>query len=152
MALTFGFSSLRDVFAKLKRDAAALDEEVTSDGLFNFVVTGYSMIDWVKKDPSVPVAAKAGPLVQALYNDQWLKVCGDLATASKHFTLTSRNPITDSATSESGFGVGRYGMGGYGVGEESIEIKLNDGTTFNCLDLVKGVLSTWNAYFTAHGI
>lgn len=32
----------------------------------------------------------------------------DLATAGKHFSLTSRNPITDSTTSERGFGVGRY--------------------------------------------
>ncbi len=152
MSLTLGFSSLRDVFAKLKRDAAALDAEVTSDALFNFVITGYSMIDWVKKDLSVPISAKAASVVQALYNDRWLKVCGDLATAGKHFSLTSRNPITDSTTSGRGFGVGRYGAGVYGVGEENIEILLNDETTFNCLDLVKGVLSTWETFFTTHGI
>ena len=152
MALTFGFSSIRDVFSKLERDAAALAEEVTGDGLFNFVITGYSMIDWVKNDPSVPVAAKAANVVQALYDDQWLKVCGDLATAGKHFTLTSRTPITDSTRSERGFGVGRFGTGAFGVGEESIEIQLNDGTTFDSLDLVKGVLSSWKAFFSAYGI
>jgi hypothetical protein len=48
MALTFALSSIRDLFAKLERDAALLDEEVTADRAFNFVVTGYSMIDYGK--------------------------------------------------------------------------------------------------------
>ncbi len=153
MALTFGFNSIRDLLAKLERDAKILEEkEVTGDAFFNFVITGYSMIDWVKKDPSVPASAKAASVVQGLYADQWLKVCGDLATAAKHFTLTQRVPITDSAKTESGFGVGRYGMGGYGVGEESIEIELNDGNKFDGLDLVRGVLATWNDFFQTHRI
>ncbi|MCH2269036.1 MAG: hypothetical protein MK510_00615 [SAR324 cluster bacterium] len=43
MSLTFGFYSIRDLFAKLHRDADSLDEEVKSDSFFNFVVMGYSM-------------------------------------------------------------------------------------------------------------
>ncbi|AOS84391.1 hypothetical protein BIU88_09770 [Chlorobaculum limnaeum] len=152
MALTFGLTSIRDLHAKLQRDAATLDEEVTSDSFFNFVVTGYSMIDWVKNDPSVSSAAKVPAIVESLYNDHWLKVCGDLATASKHFTLTKRTPITSSASSLSGFGVGRFGKGVYGVGEESIEVCLNDGTSFHCLDMVQGVLSSWQTFFSIHGI
>lgn len=152
MALTFGLTSICDLLAKLQRDAAALDEEVTSDRLFNFVVTGYSMIDWVRNDPSVPSTAKAPAIVQGLSNDHWLKVCGDIANASKHFTLTRRAPITVSASSSRGFGVGRFGKGGYGVGEEIIEVHLNDGTSFHCLDLVQGVLSSWQTFFSAHGI
>jgi len=152
MALTFGLTSIRDLHAKLQRDAATLDEEVTSDSFFNFVVTGYSMIDWVKNDPSVSSAAKVPAIVESLYNDHWLKVCGDLATASKHFTLTKRTPITSSASSLSGFGVGRFGKGVYGVGEESIEVCLNDGTSFHCLDMVQGVLSSWQTFFSTHGI
>lgn len=152
MTLTFGLTSIRDLQAKLLRDAAALDHEVTSESFFNFVVTGYSMIDWVKNDPSVPSTAKVPAIVQSLYNDHWLKICGDLATASKHFTLTKRTPITSSASSVSGFGVGRFGKGGYGVGEESIEVCLNDGTRFHCLDMVQSVLSSWQTFFSAHGI
>lgn len=110
------------------------------------------MIDWVKNDPSVSSAAKVPAIVESLYNDHWLKVCGDLATASKHFTLTKRTPITSSASSLSGFGVGRFGKGVYGVGEESIEVCLNDGTSFHCLDMVQGVLSSWQTFFSIHGI
>ena len=109
MALTFGLTSLNDLYAKLKRDASALEHEVTSDHFFNFVVTGYSMIDWVKNDPYVPYTAKSSDILQGLYNDQWLKVCGDLATACKHYTLSKRKPITLSAIASSGFGVGGFG-------------------------------------------
>lgn len=150
MALTFGFASIREIFAKLERDAAALDEEVSGDRFFNFVVTGYSMIDWVKNDPTVPASAKACLEVQSLYDDRYLKVCGDLATAVKHFKLTQRTPSVTSAESERGCGVGRWGMGGFGVGEESIEITLNDGTSINGMDLVQGVLSKWKGFFAAH--
>jgi hypothetical protein len=150
MALTFGFSSIRDVLAKLERDAAALDEEVSGDRFFNFVVTGYSMIDWVKNDPTVPASAKLE--VQYLHSDRYLRVCGDLATAVKHFRLTRRAPKVVSADSERGFGVGRFGRGGFGVGEESIEINLNDGTYINGLDLVQSVVAKWKSFFSAHGI
>jgi hypothetical protein len=154
MTLTYGLSSVRHLFAKLQRDAALLGEEVTSDRFFNFVVTGYSMIDWVKNDPSVPAAARTAPALDGLRDDQWLKVCGDLAIASKHFTLTLRKAkaITASADSSRGYGVGRDGKGAYGVGEESIEVQLSDGTSLRCLDLVTGVVSTWKTFFTTQGV
>jgi len=152
MTLIFCLNSVRDLFAKLQRDSDALDEEVTSDGLFNFVVTGYSMIDWLKNDPAVPASAKADIVISDLRKDKWLKVYGDLAIASKHFKLKQRVPVTSSATTSQGFGVGRYGKGNYGVGEESIEVQLNDGTTFHCLELVQGVIDSWMAFFAAHGI
>ena len=152
MTLIFCLNSVRDLFAKLQRDSDALDEEVTSDGLFNFVVTGYSMIDWLKNDPAVPASAKADIVVSDLRKDKWLKVYGDLAIASKHFKLKQRVPVTSSATTSQGFGVGRYGKGGYGVGEESIEVQLNDGATFHCIELVQGVIASWQTFFAAHNI
>jgi hypothetical protein len=150
MALTFGLTSARDLLAKLQRDAVLLEEEVTADRAFNFVVTGYSLIDWIRNEPSVPSAAKAA--AQVLYADQWLKICGDLATGCKHFELTRRTPITSSALPARGFGVGRFGKGNYGDGEQSILIQLNNGNTCDCLELVQGVLSTWEKFFSAHNI
>ena len=119
---------------------------------FNFVVTGYSLIDWIKHDPTVPASAKEQIQIDALYTDTWLKVCGDLATAAKHFKFTIRVPEMSSASSSSGYGMGRFGKGGFGVGEESINIVLNDGTSYNGLDFLQGVLSSWDAFFLKHGI
>ena len=153
MALTFGFNTARDLLSKLERDATLLlDESVTGDRFMNFVLTGYALIDWIKNDPAVPGAAKQHSVVHALYADRALKVCGDLANSVKHFTLTSRMPITRDADTESGFGVGRYGTGGYGEGEEEIVITLNDGTVLNALDFVQDVLTVWKTFFVAHAL
>ncbi len=150
MALTFSLKTATDLYKKLERDARALDEKVTSDRLFNFVVTGYSLIDWIKNDPSVSAAAKND--TKCLYEDRWLKVCGDLATACKHFTINKRTPITSTGSSNTGWGMGRYGKGAYGNGEESIEITLDDGNIFKCDELVRNVLLTWKCFFTTHSI
>ncbi|MBT5177039.1 MAG: hypothetical protein HOL93_10860 [Candidatus Marinimicrobia bacterium] len=136
----------------MQRDADALNEEVTTDSFFNFVVTGYSMIDWVKNDHSLPESTKDKAVIKSLYADKWLTICGDIATASKHFVLDIRKPITSSAISSQGFGNGRFGKVDFGEGEESIQIQLNDGTTFHCLDLVQGVLTSWDKFFLAHNI
>jgi len=151
MSLTFDFTTVRDLMAKLERDAELLERRaVSSDVFFNFVITGYSMIDWVKNDTSLPASAKAE--IQVLYANQWLKVCGDIATACKHFALSRRNSATNSVTSLRGFGVGRYGMGEYGVGEKAIDIHLSDGTTVDALKLVRGVLAAWRDFFQTHKI
>jgi hypothetical protein len=80
------------------------------------------------------------------------RICRDLANACKHFTLNYPNAVTASAPSNRGFGVGRYGKGGYGLGEESIEVQLNDGTSFQCLDLVNNVIASWQSFFKSHGM
>lgn len=52
-SLSIPLASPHDLFAKLKRDAALLIEDRVSSGrFFNFVITGYSFIDWVKVDPA----------------------------------------------------------------------------------------------------
>lgn len=152
MGLTYGLTSAREVFEKLQRDGDRLEAEFTSDGLFNFVLTGYSLIDWVKCDPSLPRSAQSREEIKSLYDDFWLKVCGDLATASKHFNLSKRQPITRSATNSVGYGVGRFGKGGFGAGEEAVHIELNDGTTYGGLEFVDGVLESWTNFFERHQI
>ncbi|HEU5341666.1 hypothetical protein [Edaphobacter sp.] len=142
-SLSLPLKSADDLFEKLKRDATLLDSEVTTDRFFNFVITGYSLIDWVKADPAMATVE-----VESLYANRWLKICGDLATAGKHFELSRRLPITIEASSSQGYGCGRYGRGGYGTGEEQIQIKLNDGTVINCLDFVREVVAFWAMVFS----
>jgi hypothetical protein len=104
MGLTPGLSSAVDLFRKLQRDTR-LDHELTDDHFFNLVITGYSLIDWVKHDPSLPAAARTPESIAGLHNEPWLNLCGDLANASKHFVLTTRVPATKEVTSKSGLGI-----------------------------------------------
>lgn len=142
--------SAADLLSKLQRDAGLLRAEVTSDRFYNFVVTGYSLIDWIKHDPVVPAHAKAD--VSSLYDDDWLKLCGDVATAAKHFHLTKRIPTASGVSAKRGYGVGRFGKGAFGVGEEQIDVHLPNGTVHALLDLVEAVLQAWTNFFSRHAI
>lgn len=156
MSLVPGLTSAVDLFHKLQRDAERLNAEVTSDAFFNFVVTGYSIIDWIKNDPAIPASAKTRAELDTLYESPWLKVCGDLANASKHFTLTRRTPVTVEATSKSGFGMGRYDTASFGRGEESIEIKVRDTkgneSEWTALEFATAVNQAWLVFFARHGV
>ncbi len=150
MSLTYGFKTPQDILDKVHRDADLLDDEVTSDRLFNFVVTAYSLIDWISESRLASCSQKDA--AQSFRESQPLKICGDIANASKHFVLKRRKPITSSAVSIQGWGCGRYGKGGWGVGEEQIEIVLNDGTRISGQQFVQDVLSVWAAFFAEHPI
>jgi hypothetical protein len=153
MSRTYGIKTAPDLLAKLERDAQLLREEVSSDRFFNFVVTAYSLADWIQNDPTVPASAKSD--LQRFRGTAQIKICRDLANASKHFQLDpTRNPSPKVASAESdqGFGVGRFGVGGFGVGEEEITVVLSAGNSINGLDLMAGTLKEWHQFFTAHGI
>jgi hypothetical protein len=152
MTLTPGLSSAVDLFHKLQRDITRLDQEVTHDHFFNFVITGYSLIDWVKNDPSLPAAARTAEAIRALYEEPWLKVCGDLANASKHFVLTKRRPVTTEVMSHSGWGIGRYGRGAFGEGERDIVVHIHGAPSWSALEVSVGVLQVWLQFFERHGI
>ncbi|MDQ6977284.1 MAG: hypothetical protein Q9M75_04150, partial [Ghiorsea sp.] len=89
-SLRFGFTNVSDLFDKLQRDAVLLDEEVTSDRFFNFVITGHSMIDWVRKDSNIPESVRDENTIKELRENKWLKVCGEIANANKHFRLDKK--------------------------------------------------------------
>ncbi len=140
MTLTFGLNTPRDLLEKLKRDAALLSKEVTSDRFFNFVVTGYSIIDWVKNGDSVPATAKAA--VAGMYGEPWIKICGDLANASKHFKLTTRVPLTSKVEPiEHGFGL-RFGEA-FGQAGHGMRIELSDETAFSHVTFIENVVNAW---------
>lgn len=146
-ALTYGLETPSDLLAKLKRDAALLKDEVTSDRFFNFVVTGYSLIDWVKECSAVPAAAQAE--AQKMYTDPWIQVCGDIATASKHFRLTQRTPITSKAEAVE-YGWGLRWDGAWGLAGPGVRIELNDGTFYSHVTFIENVVKTWQSFFETH--
>jgi hypothetical protein len=152
VSLTPGLTTAVDLFHKLQRDIGRLNTEITSDDFFNFVITGYSLIDWVKHDASLPASVRTPDEIDALHKEPWLTVCGDLATASKHYTLTRRKPVVTSAESQRGWGKGRYGKGAYGAGEEDIVIRINNDTEWTALEFACGVLQAWLQFFERHHI
>ena len=146
MSLRYGLRSAADLFAKLRRDSAALEAEVSSDLTFNFVVTAYHLKEWIASDPSIEVDPTK---LERIARSKWFQACRDLANASKHFELDPRrNPDpTQSAESEKGYGVGRSGVGAFGHGEEAISIELKSGETVTVLQLVQEIMALYQSFF-----
>lgn len=150
MSLTYSFEKARNLFDKMSREASVLEEDVSGDKAFNFVVTAYHLKDWIEKDSSVPQAARDD--LRTIRADRHFQICRDLANASKHMVITRYQPSTAGASSSNGYGIGRFGKGAYGVGEESIEITHTDGSVINILQLKNEMMSLWTDFFSRHGI
>lgn len=146
----FAIHTARDLHAKLGRDASSLHDEVSSDRLFNFFVTAWSLVDWIKRDDSVPAGAKAAR--DTIRTDPLLQVCRDLANGCKHHTITRYDSSTERTVSTSGFGLGRFGKGAFGIGEESVVVVMKDGTRYPVLQLVDDVAERWRLFFEKHSI
>ena len=152
MALTAGLKTPRDMLAKLHTEHSRLKTTVTSGDLMNFAITGYHLIEWIKKNPSTAATVKSD--LEAMYRNPDIGVCRDIANESKHFALKNdyEDRVADKTSAISGYGVGGYGKGPYGIGEESIVVVLLDGTRFDSLTWAQRIVDAWDAFFSKHGL
>jgi hypothetical protein len=143
----YGFQTPRDLLEKLKRDGDRLWSDVTPDNLFNYVVTAWSLIDWIKNGPAVgdPVLESARKM---LLDDPYLQVCRDLTNHSKHFTLRYSPSVTGVA-SVGGYGTVPYGSAGYGQGTYAIQAGAD---TYYVHDLIGEVLLLYETFFATYGL
>lgn len=149
MNLTYSFQNPRDLFEKMERDAAALDDCVTGDKAFNFVITACHIRDWIMSSSDTQEIKDA---LKTLTNNKSFQLCRDLTNASKHMEITKYEPLAEDASSSQGFGVGRFGKGPCGIGEESIEITHSDGSMIDILQLKDEIVSLWSEFFSEHKI
>jgi hypothetical protein len=155
LAYGYGLKTAGDLLSKLRRDRERLRKQITPDRFFNFVVTGYHIIDWIKHDPSVPQSAKNDR--GSMFDNPHVQICQDLANASKHFELdpkrARRDPVVEktSAVSNFAYGTGAYGEGPYGGGE-SVVIVLAEGKRIDALRFADAVVEAWEAFFAKHAV
>ena len=150
VSLRFGFETSRDLFAKLKRDVALLEEEVTRDRFFNFVVTACHLAEWIRKDPAFPSSQRKG--LSQLEKNRLFRACCDIATASKHYQLRAKRAAraeVDEVSSQQGYGLGRYGIGDYGVGEEEIKISLSSVEQMEAREFARQIIELFDPLFSA---
>jgi hypothetical protein len=145
-----GIKSTRELFDKAVRELAKLEDKVSPDNFANFVITAYSICDWVEKDPAVPALARSD--LQAFRSTPAMAACRDLANGTKHFLLNYPNTVVVDATCTTGFGMGRYSKGPYGVGEPTIQVTLVDGTVADGLQLAREITDEWRKFLATHGV
>lgn len=137
-----------ELFDKLKYELELLEKKVTSYNFFNFAVTAYHLIDWIKNSDNADDQIKQQ--VKELYEDEHFSICKDVCNSCKHFKITRYTPKVNDIESKTGYGCGRYGKGVYGAGEESIYVITKTGQKYDGLDLARAILKTWDDFFREH--
>jgi len=152
MSLTFDFQGARDLFEKLKRDGEAITTRGNGDSAFNFCVTAYHLLEWIRKDPLASGISSSE--ISALQEHKLLRACRDLANASKHFRLKTgykNQVVKDSSVQSQGWGNGPWGSMPWGGGD-FIVIELSDGSSYYLDQFRDGVLGLYEAFFADHSL
>jgi hypothetical protein len=150
----WGLDESEDLLDKLAHDFRRLTADAGQQTMlytaFDFFVTAYSLVDWVKKHRALTPAE-----VQALYGEMLIKICADLANGSKHFQLT-KPPKTTLTTYSSGpvFQPGVYQKGVFRDDWQAwVELSASEATAADVpricpvMTLAEKVLAHWERYF-----
>lgn len=86
MAIVNDFSTPRNLYEKLLRDAEQMDKEVTGDNFFNFMCTAHHLITWIKKSP-LSSSEEVKRLMKKLTNSDEYKLCCELLDFKKTFSI-----------------------------------------------------------------
>lgn len=156
----------RDLFAKLKHDAAQFKQDPSAYNLFNVMVTAWSLSDWltedlpddedVQRDLKALVGTKPQfkknkpPKAEGEFHPS-LRLCRDIAIASKHARIRGHTPEVSKLTRhDGGFGEGPFGVGPFG-GEPFFVVE-TDEDLLTADQVVEDVIAEYEAFLVKHNM
>lgn len=141
----FELSSPRHMLEKAHREHARLRQCVDIDNVFNFFVTAYHILDYVKKLGSVPKSD-----VKTFSKDQDIEDCGDLCNKGKHVILDRDRPDPSTRITRNSIGGGMVGE--MMVGAEDMWFLETGGRKVDVMRLAERILQKWEAFFATHSL
>ncbi|MCZ7625755.1 MAG: hypothetical protein M5R38_07855 [Candidatus Methylomirabilis sp.] len=145
MSITFQLTSPVDLFEKLRREAARLDQGVSADNVFNFAVTAWHLYEWLKKKPGTWAPEQEADL-DTIRKSEYLQICRDIANASKHYSLTYTPTAKDIVHVPGGIGRTKLGVSRLGKAKDTIDIKTDVGR-YEIINLKNRVIELYEAFF-----
>lgn len=158
--VTFKFKTPRELLEKAQREKARFiktyrawqangsDEDAVADHFWNFVVTAYHVRDWVGKSGKVSFDDAR----KFVGSNESLAVCEVLANGSKHFEIDRKRyesaPAVETTPTISAGGVSSLMV----PATPKIKIQSERGTRFEAAELADRVITSWEGYFTKHGL
>lgn len=151
------FSSPVDLLQKVKKDKEKLelallnwDEIQIQETLFNFSVSSYHLVDWVK----VYYPSLKSHVYALLNNNKYIGACRDLCNASKHVELDltagayGNHPpvICDVDQSPTGSTVASS------FPSYRLKIQFKDGNSIATEELIQKAFDGWEKFFDDHKI
>jgi len=144
----FEIGSPRDLLEKAKRDYAKMKAGTSTDTIFNFFVTAYHVVDYVKALGAVPEST-----ISNLYDDPDFKMCQFLCNKGKHIKL--RQSHTYQAKHEAavaGGTLGSFVLGSDVLGGPERFIVLDGASEVDTGELGARLIRKWETFFSTNGI
>lgn len=151
------FTSPIDLLKKAEKDKERLEEslliwdEVTiRESLFNFTVSCYHLVDWIK----VYCPKLESKVYELLNNNKYIGACRDLCNASKHVKLDlERGPyvkyppvVSDVEQSATGSMIASQ------LPNYRLKIQFEDGERLAAEEVIENAMKAWKRFFDENGI
>lgn len=141
----FAIRDHRDMLAKAERELARMRDDLGTDAVFNFFVTAYHVMDYVKA-LGLPRAA-----TDAMYADPDFDLCQFICNKGKHLQLRAGDRDATHTEGVSGM-LDMHGFDVLGFDEDIPPGFFVDGTRVDVLRLGRDLVAKWEAFFVVNGI
>ncbi len=144
----FEITSPRDLLDKAKRDYEKMKTDTSSDTVFNFFVTAYHVMDYVKALGTIDK-----PAIDQLYADADFRMCQFLCNKGKHIKLRSKEPFkAKHQPAIEGGTLGSFEFGFDCLGGPERFVLLDGDQVINVIELGERLIDKWEGFFVTHGI
>jgi hypothetical protein len=142
----FELGTPRDMYRKAERELERMKSALNTDTIFNFFVTAYHIMDYVKRQGTVSSAA-----IDSMYDDDDFKMCNFICNKGKHLVLTKNDPDTKAVYKPGAL----YGSAPYNTARynKSSSYKFFvDEQEVNFIELGKRLIEKWDKFFIENSI
>ncbi len=144
----FEIRTPRDLLEKAKRDYSKMEAETSTDTVFNFFVTTYHVVDYVKALGTLPETT-----IEQFYDDSDFKMCQFLCNKGKHIKLRQLQSYEAKyQPAVTGEILNSFLLDSDVLGGPKSYVVIEGNKEVNTIDLGTRLLQKWEAFFAAHGI
>ena len=141
----FQFVGPRDILNKAHRDLARLHSDPNIDTVFDFFVTAYHVMDYVKALGTVPATS-----LDSLYAEEDFQMCQYICNKGKHLAL--RRGDSYETHRRPGAALGDFTLGETPLGADPAYLVIGDSGQVNVVDLADRIFDRWEAFFRDNAI
>jgi hypothetical protein len=138
----FEISTPRDMFNKARRELKRMKADYNTDTIFNFFVTAYHIMDYVKKQEAISPA-----VIKDMYDDSDFQMCHFICNKGKHLILKKGDKDTKTIYKPGAiYGEPLFGSTMY---NESPSYKFFvDDQEINIIELAKKLIKKWESFLS----
>jgi hypothetical protein len=144
----FKIATPRDLLEKARRDIEKMKADTSTDTIFNFFVTTYHVVDYIKALGTIPQT-----VIDQLYSDADFRLCQFLCNKGKHIQLRGDEPFeAKHKPAIPGGALDSFSLGVDQLGDPERFVVLDGAQEVDVIQLGNKLIKKWEDFFSVHGI